>query len=255
MKQAEHGFPLPFYKINKNLKIEAYSQEALDLFGDQENLLNIFDEASVAKVKDWVRPEKEKVLVEAHLRPVMDQKQPLTADLAVKWENDLHAEVLLLIKDEKLTKVTRTLNQLRTRLNDTNFELLEEKEKLEEAIEQNNQLSAPFIHLDHETALIPLFGELTEEKVYTIESHLLFTSQQSGVDRLLFDFTAVGDLEREGVQVFINVIHSLFYMGSEVIFIGVRPHHAKDLKDMELPAKVKFMNSLEQAIQRYCLKS
>ncbi|MCA0971724.1 STAS domain-containing protein [Halobacillus litoralis] len=252
MKRVEHTFPLPFVTINKNYKIQTYSKEAISLIGEHENLLEIMDEASVMKVKDWVTPEILKASVEVHLQAMDDEEDLLTADLYVKWNNDMYAEIILMLKDEKLTKVTKTLNQLRSRLNDTNFELLEEKEKLEEAVEQNNQLSAPFIILNEETALIPLFGDVSEEKMYSIETQLLQKSQEGEVDTLLFDFTAVGDLQRSGVSVLLDVMTSLSYMGAEITFIGVQPAQAKQLKEMSLPQEIKFIGSLKTAIQKFC---
>lgn len=55
---------------------------------------------------------------------------------------------------------------LRSRLNATDFELLEEKEKLEEDISHGNRLSAPFIRLTSDTALVPLKGALLIEDTF-----------------------------------------------------------------------------------------
>jgi rsbT co-antagonist protein RsbR len=252
MKLVDRAFPIPYYVINKNFNIQSLSQEAEDLHGPKENLLDIFDQDSLSKVKDWVVPEIQKASIEIHLKPKGAEDRPITADLYVSWENDLYAQVILMLKDNNLNKVTKTLDQLRSRLNDTNFELLEEKEKLEEAIDQNNRLSAPFIELTADTALVPLFGDLTQEKMYAVEDYLLYSSQKDEIDRILFDFTAVGNLQREGVQVFINIMTSLFYMGPEIVLIGIQPDQAKRLSEMNLPSEVIFINSLQQAIMKYC---
>ncbi|GGF32283.1 hypothetical protein GCM10010954_34370 [Halobacillus andaensis] len=253
MKQAERSFPLPYFKINKNFIVQSFSKEASILCGTPENLLDIVDEESVDKVKKWVSPDLHNSALEIHLKPLNGEVEPLTADMYVTWNNDLYAEVIVMVKDEKLTKVTNTLHQLRSRLNETNFELLEEKEKLEEAIEQNNKLSAPFIELTNDTALIPLFGDLTSEKMQTVEDYLLQSSQKEDIDRLLFDFTAVGEMNREGVHVLANMMTSLFYMGTEIIVIGVKPKQAKQLYELDVPLEVKFLHSLQQAISKYCL--
>jgi len=252
MKQVERVFPLPYYRINKNFYIYAYSKEACDLHGMKEHLLDIFDEASLSKVKETVKPEIQKASLEVHLKPLDKQDSIKTADMYVSWENDLYAEVLLHVKDERLSKVTQTLTQLRSRLNDTNFELLEEKEKLEEAIEQSNRLSAPFIVLSLDTAMIPLFGDITKEKMHAVEDSLLKSSQREGIDRLLFDFTAVGEFNRDGIHVLTDMMKSLFYMGAEIIMIGIQPHQAKLLNDFKLPLEINYMHSLQQAVAKYC---
>ncbi|MCP3028231.1 STAS domain-containing protein [Halobacillus sp. A5] len=252
MKQADRAFPLPYYKINKNFTVQTYSEEAFKLWGNQENLLHIIDEESIEKVKKWISPDIHKSSVEAHLKPVNGGNDPLTADVYTTWNNDLYAEVILMMKDDKLNRVTKTLNQLRSRLNDTNFELLEEKEKLEEAIDQNNKLSAPFIELTLNTALIPLFGDITSDKFHTVEEGLLHASQKEDIDRLLFDFTAVGEIHREGIHVLTDMMTSLFYMGTEIIVIGVKPQQAKQLHELNLPLNVQFIHSLQQAVAKYC---
>ncbi|MGP4077957.1 STAS domain-containing protein [Halobacillus sp. K22] len=254
MKQVDRTFPLPYYRINKNFIIYAYSKEAGDLHGVKEYLLDIFDDSSHAKIKDSVKPEIQKASLEVHLKPVNEQDTIKTADMYVSWENDLYAEVLLHVKDEELSKVNQTLTQLRGRLNETNFELLEEKEKLDEAIEQSNRLSAPFIVLSPDTATIPLFGDITTEKMYAVEESLLKSSQREGIDRLLFDFTAVGEFNREGIRVLSDMMKSLFYMGLDISIIGIQPHQAKELNELKLPPEINYMHSLQQAVAKYCSK-
>ncbi|WP_226580298.1 STAS domain-containing protein [Halobacillus litoralis] len=252
MKRVERSFPLPHFTINKNFMIQTHSEESEKKLGVREHLLDFFDEESVVKIRKWVTPEVQKVTLEAHLKPYGEKNAPVPCDLHVKWDNDLHAEVLILTKDEQMEKVTKTMDQLRSRLNDTNFQLLEEKEKLEEAIQHANHLSAPFISLTSNTALVPLFGDITEEKMYTVESQLLHSSQQGDIDQILFDFTAVGTLEREGAQVLKNIMTSLNYMGSHISIVGVRPEQVKNIQAMQFPPQIQYINTLQQAIKKYC---
>lgn len=252
MKQVDRSFPLPYFVVSKDFKIQSYSREAKDIFGEYENILDLMDEDSHRKVKEWVTPKVTKATLEVHVKPLEQEADLLTADMYVNWENELFAEIIFLIKDKKLSNVTHILQKLRTRLDDTNFELLKEKEKLEEVIELNNQLSAPFITLDGETALVPLFGQITAQKMYAIENHLLASSRESGVDHLMFDFTGVSILEEDGIHVFLNVIASLFHMGSEITFIGIKPQIAQSLNDVNLPSKINFMGSLQAAVAKYC---
>lgn len=253
MKRVNRTFPLPYFTINKNFIIQDYSEEAEKIFGGVENLLHVFDEDSVPKVKKWVVPEVQKLTLETHLKPFGLEKNPITCNLHVNWQNDLYAEVLIILKDDQLIKVTKTMDQLRSRLNDTNFALLEEKEKLEEAIQHGNRLSAPFICLTHDTALVPLFGQITVEKMYAVESQLLQSSHDEEVDRILFDFTAVGEIDQEGTQVLKDIMTSLFYMGVRVVIVGLQPKQVKNFHVLQFPSQIKFMNSLQQAIKEYCV--
>ncbi|WP_163528853.1 STAS domain-containing protein [Halobacillus ihumii] len=251
MNQVDPAFPLPQLIINKNYKIKSFTEEAKEIFGQPSDLLELVDEDSILKVKQWVTPEHAKASLEVLVRPPSYSSTPLTVDMHVVWEGELYAHVLIILKDEKLTKITNTLSQLRTRLNDTNLELLEEKEKLEEAMHQNNRLSAPFIKLTEESGLVPLFGDLNNDKIRAIEDSLLYTVRTKDVDRVLIDFTAVGDMQQEGIAGLKQIMTSLFYMGTELIIIGIQPRQAMLLHRMDAPLQVIYMNSLEQALDKY----
>ncbi|SFJ42071.1 rsbT co-antagonist protein RsbR [Halobacillus dabanensis] len=252
MKRVNRTFPLPYFTINKNFIIQAYSEEAEKTFGSTENLLDIVDEESLPKIRKWVVPDVRKLTLEIHLKPFESEGNPLTCDLHVNWQNDLYAEVLIIMKDAQLLKVTKTMDQLRSRLDDTNFALLEEKEKLEEAIQHGNRLSAPFINLTCDTALVPLFGQITVEKMYAVEEELLQSSQDDEIDRILFDFTAVGEMDPEGTRVLKDIMSSLFYMGVSVVVVGLQPKQVKNFHVLQFPSQISFLNSLQQAIQKYC---
>ncbi|MBH0230999.1 STAS domain-containing protein [Halobacillus yeomjeoni] len=252
MKRVEQSLPLPFYVIDKNYNIVGYSNEAEEELGLANNFLQLLDEESHEKFQKMVRPENIKVTVEINFKKSGGEFQ--LADLHVLWDSDLHAKVLVHLKGNQLQKVTESLAKLRSRLNESNLQLLEEKEKLEEAVKQNNLLSAPFIELNEETALIPLFGNLTEEKLFAVEDHIVRSAQKEGIDRVFFDFTGVGELKREGITVLNNVISSLFLMGVKVKIIGVKPQQARELKEMPLPSELNFMSTLQEAIQKYCTK-
>lgn len=252
MKLVEDTFPLPLYMINKNYQIQSYSAEAEKLSGVPVSLLDILDEGSVQKVKNWVIPSIPKTSLEVNVLTGEEQEWTQLVDLYVYWDNDLQAKIILHEKNDQLQKVTEKLNALKSRLSDSNFQLLEEKEKLEEALEQNNYLSAPIIELTEEVGLIPLFGDITKEKMHAVESRILFNTQQENFERLFFDFTAVGELKQEGVEALSKIIYSLFYMGTNVSVISIQPQHARRLKELKLPSDLTFLNTLHQAINKYC---
>ncbi|MFD1020458.1 STAS domain-containing protein [Thalassobacillus hwangdonensis] len=252
MERVEHFFAIPYLGINKYFQIQYFSSEVEQLTVLKDNFLDMLDDESREKVQKWLTPSMKKVKVEVNVKPLQADADPIVADIHARWHNDLQADIMVIKRDEKLIRVTDSLNQLQYRLNDTNFELLEEKEKLEQAIIENNRLSAPFITLTNETALVPIFGEISVEKLHAIESHLLFEVQENDVDRLLFDFTAVGEMEKEGFLVLQNLIQSLFYMGCEVAFVGIQPKQAQHMHHMKMKFDITYLTSLHQALQKYC---
>ncbi|MFG6119604.1 STAS domain-containing protein [Thalassobacillus sp. B23F22_16] len=252
MKQVDEFFSVPYLLITKQFEILQYSTEVEDIFVMHHNFLKMCDEESVHKVRKEVVPGKSKNKIEINLVPSSANHDLLLVDLYVNWKNDLHAEMMILPKDQGMLDVTASLGQLRSRLNTTNFELLEEKEKLQEAMAENNRLSAPFIELSSTTALVPLFGDLNAEKINAVGDELLTSAQQSDIETILFDLTAVGEIEQDGVIAFQGVVQSLAYMGMEIVVIGVKPDHAQRINDLQLKLGLKFLRSLQQAIRKYC---
>ena len=246
MKQAEGFFGVPYLVINKNFDIQHYNKELEDVVGLSQNFLNMLDESSVKKVQHEVTPSKRKNRLEVTLlSPV---KESMLFDLYIVWKNDLQATMMLIPKDEHLMAISASLARLQERLNSTNFELLEEKEKLQESIETNYRLSAPFIKISPDTAVIPLFGDINHKKMEVISEPILQKVQQADVERLLFDFTAVGDFENAGMEAFGNIVRSLIYMGHEIVIIGVTPDQARKINEWKIKLPLKFISSLQQAI-------
>lgn len=252
MKLAENFFSVPYLVINKQYEILSITKEMEELSASTSNFLELVDEGSISKVQEEVVPAKIKNKMEINIYQRERELDPLLVDLYVNWKNDLQAELMILPKDQRVSDITVSLGKLRSRLNNTNFELLEEKEKLQEAIDENNRLSAPFIELSSTTALVPLFGDLNDEKMYTVSENLLESAQKADKETILVDLTAVGEIEHDGMIVFQNIVQSLSYMGIEIVVIGVKPDHAQRINQLQLKLGLRFISSLHQAVQKYC---
>lgn len=249
MKQVDDFFAVPYLTINKHFEILTQSEELDEICKNRGNFLEMLDEASISKVQKEVIPSKSKNKLEIFL--ITREGERLLIDLYVKWTHDFQAEIMLIAKDRQLLSVTDSLAKLRTRLNSTNFELLREKEKLQEAIQQNYLLSAPFIRLSDDTAIVPLFGLMDKDKMDAVNLAIHESAQQEDVDTILFDFTGVGDLTREGILSFGHIARSLTLMGIEIIIIGVHPHQARKMKELEINLPLQFISSLQHAISLY----
>ncbi|WP_404458997.1 STAS domain-containing protein [Oceanobacillus kapialis] len=243
--------PLAFFKINPNFEIMETSDKTSQQFLYGDSLLSVLDEGSHRKVLAYIQPE----IPETELEVVMRTKEDPMAVfmLYVKWEKDI-GFILCQKKGEQVDKVATQLQQLRTRLAETDFALLENKEALEEAMEQVNLLSAPFIALTTQVALIPLFGKLDENKLAAMESSILHRLYDSDYQLLLFDFTSIGEIEKEGLQKIIQFLDMIRLLGQEIIICGLNPDHATAIHQYtRFPAFITTSN-LQNAIQQYVIK-
>ncbi|WP_204854986.1 STAS domain-containing protein [Salimicrobium jeotgali] len=246
MKRVEATFPLPYYEIDAAWNIIAYSQEAEGLFGLPDNLTKIVDEGTYDKAREWVNFHRRKTVIEMNV--IKENSDVILADVYITWTDEEKAELLLIPKDSQVDKVAASLKTLQSELLKTKTELIEEKERAEQVIEQNNKLSAPFISLNKETALVPLFGDLSYDKIMSVEHNLLEAVRESEAEELLFDFTAVGNIEREGFNYLASVLKALSHIGVELFVIGLKPGHVPNIFKWSLPEGVRFRQSLEQVI-------
>ncbi|MFC5711214.1 STAS domain-containing protein [Thalassorhabdus alkalitolerans] len=248
MQQVNEQLPIPIFLIDKNLQILGCSPEAEEQFNVNFSLLDVIEGESRDKVKQQVHPDQGKRKLEINV--INQKEQVLLADLYAGWESELHGKVFIQIKEESISRVTDMLAELRTRLQDTNFELLKEKEKLEQALIENDRLSAPFIEVTEDLALIPLYGEVHEDKMNIIREKILTASFERPVTNLLFDFTAIGEIKGEGLLVLKNMFQSLTYMGKKVVITGVTPKQAKRLHELDVHLNITFIQSLEAAVKK-----
>ncbi|PSL44415.1 rsbT co-antagonist protein RsbR [Salsuginibacillus halophilus] len=247
MPQFDKGFPLPCFYIDKRLTITSTTGTGVDKYLQAASFLTLVEEGSRSKLQTFLsggETAESPVEVNLYLR---NQKFQLV-DLYMSWESELHGVVVVVPKQNVYDQSALVLEGLRGRLRDTNFQLYEEKEKLSKIIDEKNALSAPFITLSSKTALVPLFGDIEAEKMKTIETHVLQRAYSGGYDLVFFDFTGVGDITDEGFQVLENIVRSMSYLGPEIVIVGLRPAHARQVYELRRTLNIQFQPTLEQAL-------
>ncbi|MYL33691.1 hypothetical protein GLW05_08785 [Pontibacillus yanchengensis] len=250
MQLVHDQMPLPLLMINTKFDTLQYTPEASKVFDVTECFLDMVDEGSKSKVEKWIQPKQGKSKLEINIYG--KSSDVVLTEVYVRWMNDLHAEVILYPKEKQNEHITTMLDKLQNRLNDTNFALLEEKEKVEDTLKENYRLSAPFIQLTKDIAFVPLFGDVSEEKLHTIKEQVLAKAHDHHSNRILFDFTAVGELSAEGFRVLNEVFKTLDFMGKEIVLIGVKPKHSMKINEFKVQLNIQFLHSLQTAIYRYC---
>jgi anti-anti-sigma regulatory factor/HAMP domain-containing protein len=104
-------------------------------------------------------------------------------------------------------------------------------DRQESAIEA---LSTPLIPLHDEVTVMPLVGDLDEQRVERIRESLVSGLHQSGARVAILDVTGVPALE-EGVAVgLVRVAKAARLLGARVIITGMQPELAKSLVELDL---------------------
>lgn len=241
-----NGLPLPAFTLDPQLFIVEGSAEAFELFGNCRFFTDIVDEDSLQKAKTCLSSEVLQPKFELNF--ISKKGELFLADVYGKRSESGNLSLVIVLKDNQLERVANQLAKLRERLRETDYDLFQEKERTVELLQRVRVLSAPYIQLDANRLLVPLFGDLTEEQVQAFSPRLLANIYETRAETVIFDLTAMGKITDGGLQQLADLLQSLTIMGTASIFTGVKPEHAKHLHQMQAKLPMRFLSSLQQVL-------
>ncbi|MCF6139358.1 STAS domain-containing protein [Pseudalkalibacillus berkeleyi] len=242
------NIPVPYFQINHDYKILARSKVADELFPLVAGFLELVDGDSMTKATKYLRIKSGTSQFELVMQTTTNPFSLFEVHLS--WNMDHTCEIVCINKDDQSNQLFKQVDRLHSRLENTNYELLEKKNELEYAMQKINELSGPIISLTEKVALVPLFGELTDEKMHYIAEKILRIAHEKNQERLYFDFTGVGEVTQEGVDELQGLFKTLWYMGQiEAIIIGITPKQAVVLNHLDTQYPLKFVSTLKDAIK------
>ncbi|MDR7072419.1 hypothetical protein [Fictibacillus barbaricus] len=237
--------PLPYFEVDEKLNVLARSDKSVELFNQINNFLDIVDLESREKaVKFLSKPygkEIELVLTTAH--------SPYSLfSCSICWNEGI-GYLLCVEQTEKIKELEDRIEKQCNRLAETNYELLTQKEHLEQSLKRILELSANFIKLSESVGLVPLTGELHPDLFE--ENHITLTNiaHEGRISVMFFDFCSVDKLSEDGINAFSQLIHSLSLIGVTCYVIGLKAEHAFYLKNKNLNQNTYFMRNLDEIIQ------
>ena len=252
MKQLNLTLPLPYLSVNRDGKIVSYSALADDWFDlSNGHIKSLVDEESISKLsRIGLEPGLSPIKMELNM---ITKEKPLELfDVHIQWDHENRASMIFLPKDSSNEELIEKLMNIQKRLASTDFELLEKKDELEQVLRRMDELSGPFIPLSDTLCVIPLFGDITSDKINTISDSCLQSVFRGNYEVILFDLTAVGEVHAEGITKFIQLVKTLNFMTGNVIkLIGIKPDLAKELNHHNLDQWVQFNHSLKEELSTY----
>jgi len=239
--------PLPMYTMDSEFRIVDLNEAAVLEMASGSSIFDVIDTGSRRKVEQHLRNSDSAESVEISV--LSRSGAVLLADLYASWTDEQQCEVILVKQDQAILKVSEQLGRLRTRLTETNFELLEAKEEAEALLHQNTKLSSPFIELTATVALVPIFGALDKNKSECIAMTLTQRAYSSAVEMVIIDFTAVGPIEQGGLNGFSKLVSMLELLGFTITVVGLHPNHVREWNHLEFSEDIRFMKTLRHAIE------
>jgi rsbT co-antagonist protein RsbR len=161
--------------------------------------------------------EEGKLLISV-IRDITERKRAEAALLAAY--NDLEARV-----DER----TRQLEETNEALRAENLAVLEARRVIEQQTQELLDRSAPVLSIWSGLLLCPLAGPVDEARVAGFAERLLRSIVEKNARILLFDVTAVSNLDGEAVRALVGVISAARLLGTDVIVTGIRAAAAMEL--------------------------
>ncbi|MDP4169681.1 MAG: Stressosome protein rsbRB [Bacillota bacterium] len=199
-------------------------------------------------MQPYLKPFQGDTSLEVNMRG--KDKLFLLCDVHLSWENKI-ATIIFIPKDGKVQVLEEKLVALKQRLASTDFELFEKKEALELAVKELNALSGPFLPISDKMAFVPLFGDITEEKMETITHHVLDAVNEGEYDEILFDLSATGNIEKQGLLKLKQLFSMIQYMnGNQVKLMGVKPSHARKLNEFAGDFNIQSERSLKAVLKK-----
>jgi rsbT co-antagonist protein RsbR len=119
---------------------------------------------------------------------------------------------------------------------------------LDDSYQQILKLSAPIVPLLQGIAILPLIGEINEERGNYISTLIIKEAHKLQLNHLIIDLSGITNVEREFFYL-LNLVDVLKLLGVEALFTGMRPDLAgKAIKDNNRLDNVFFFGNLQQAL-------
>jgi rsbT co-antagonist protein RsbR len=147
------------------------------------------------------------------------------------------------LRERELEALSRRLEaQVRERTADLEMALstLQQRSAEQEALLTANQLQAatirelsvPVLPVTAETLVMPLIGDLDDERLKLAQLQALERIEQSGARRLLLDITGVPIVDTFVAQGLVHTVQAARLLGAEVALVGVRPEVAQAIVNL-----------------------
>src|SRR5690606_4358684 len=123
------SWPLRAFQLNSKLEIIRSSEAARSLFGDASSFFDLLDEGSVKKAEKHLQSNSFSAPLELNFKGKNGEVG--IYDLHCRQDSKFILNAIAVPKDDRVSKISAQLAGLSSRLNDTNYDLLLEKERTE----------------------------------------------------------------------------------------------------------------------------
>jgi anti-anti-sigma regulatory factor len=127
--------------------------------------------------------------------------------------------------------------------------LIEEQKKLVE------NLSVPIIPINEHISVLPLIGDIDDQRLSVIEEKVLHEIDRTHVETLIMDLSGVSDMEAEVVTRLFRIIEGIALMGCKSEITGLRPDFVRKVihAGVSFEQKAETRGTLQQTLRDYLI--
>ncbi|WP_368503764.1 hypothetical protein AB3N04_16590 [Alkalihalophilus sp. As8PL] len=239
--------PVPYLIFDRSLKVIETSEDADQIFPPSLTVEDLIDEGSRNKFKHLLEGNERQ---ECELVLKTEEVPMALFDCSFQWRDDA-CHMICIRKNSDIERLEELVKQHSKRLANTNFELLENKESLENSIMKIKRLSAPFIKISKTTGVVMLFGELDKSLIEVNQNVLSERAFKGEYEQILFDFNGIGEFEEGGIEAFCYLLQRLQVMGIDSSVIGLKPNQAFHFNRQGKELQASFKTNLHDVIHTY----
>lgn len=145
-----------------------------------------------------------------------------------------------------------TLRELEASLLEAESHAIEQALLLAENEQQRqfiHLLSVPILPVTQDILVIPIVGVLDNERLELFQKTALKALERSKIRYLLLDITGVSQIDSYTAQGLIQVVRATKLMGTQTVFIGIRPEVAQSVVELGLELEgIKVYGDLKMAL-------
>ena len=170
------------------------------------------------------------VLISIILGLLLDRTNVALRDTVETLREREHA--LTVLSSELEAKVQTRTTDLQRAFRDIEAKAAEQAELLrltEVQRETIRGLSVPVLPVSRNTLVLPLIGDLDEQRIVAMREQALISIERSGAKYLLLDVTGVSVIDTSIARDLLTLVQSARMLGSDIVLIGIRPEVAQTI--------------------------
>ncbi|WP_028784307.1 STAS domain-containing protein [Thalassobacillus devorans] len=216
-----------------------------------------------------VKQEEEEVVAFAKQEGVIWAKHSLTLSFKLEWVQAIRRTIWnFLYEYERLSETPanrEAFYQTEERINDQidkflNWFFLSFSEYKDKLLESQRKLvknlSVPIIPIQSNVCILPLIGEIDEDRYQTIEEKVLIEVGRLHIQTLIIDLSGVAEMEKEISHYLMKMLDGISMMGCKSVITGMSAAIVRNIVhgEIDFGDKAEIKGNLQQALEEYVVK-